>query len=258
MAGTSSSHNALNKALRELCLLLCQIQHSSSHPTTAFSLQLTKLLSQWQPPASPYLVQVGKLLVLDEHFLVGELPPAQQAGQLVPVSQFVVAGLGLPRLLLARCRWVRGRRQPLSLGLLLLFLLLFIVAVSSILSQKSYQRVHHLGLREVEGSVTICSIKPAWPAWLCFPNLSPRDSCLCSSPRGRELLASSMGRERRGAGWLLSLHTTGWKPFCSLDRPCFGARLFQLVTHLSTRSQLRPWLFGSEPLSLTSSRNGDQ
>lgn len=196
--------------------------------------------------------------MLDEHFLVGKLPPAQQAGQLVPVSQFVVAGLSLPWLLLARCRRVRGRRQPLSLGLLLLFLLLFIVAVSSILSQKSYQRVHHLGLKKAEKSVTICSIKPAWPARLCFPNPSPRDCCLCSSLGGRELLPSSTGREWRGAGWLLSLHTTGWNPFCSLDRPCFGARLFQLATYLSTRSQLRQWLFGRDLLSLTSSRNGDQ
>lgn len=154
-------------------MLLCQFPHSSSHPTTAFSMQLTKPPSQQQAPVSPYLVQVGKLLVLDEHFLVGKLPPAQQAGQLVPVSQFVIADLGLPWLLLARCWRVWGRWQPLSLGLLLLFLLLFIVTVSSILSQKSYQRVHHPGLREVGKSVTICSIKPARPARLCFPNPSP-------------------------------------------------------------------------------------
>lgn len=158
--------------------------------------------------------------MLDEHFLVGKLPPAQQAGQLVPVSQFVVAGLGLPRLLLAQRRWVRGRRQPLSLGLLLLFLLLFIVTVSSILSQKSYQRVHHLGLKEMEKSVTVCSTRLARLGGLCFPNPVPRDSFLCSRPRGRELLPSSTGREQRGAGWLLSLHITGWKPFCFLDRLC--------------------------------------
>lgn len=116
------------------------LYHKALEPTAAHITHTAPL-----PPAPPYLVQVGELLVLDEHFLVGKLPPAQQASQLVPVSQLVVVHLGLPLLLLALCWWV-GRWQPLRL--FLLFLLLFVVTVSSVLSQKTYQRVHHLGLRE--------------------------------------------------------------------------------------------------------------
>lgn len=191
--------------------------------------------------------------MLDEHFLVGKLPPAQQAGQLVPVSQFIIAGLGLPRLLLARCR---GRRQPLSLGLLLLFLLLFVVAVSSILSQQSYQRVHHLGLREVEKSVTICSIKLARPAGLYFPS----SQLLSLFQSKRQRVASQQHRQGTERSWLASLPSHHGVETLLLSRQAMlWCQAFPTChTPESTRSQPRQWLFGSELLSLTSSRNGDQ
>lgn len=45
-----------------------------------------------------YLVEVWELLVPDQSLFVGELPPAEQAGQLGPVGQLLldVAGVRLP------------------------------------------------------------------------------------------------------------------------------------------------------------------